>query len=260
MGISDSDSKSTHTASHLSSPQFRGKGQQGSGGFKPPPPPLPPTLVGDSNSISSSIRDSVRGYVHDAMKGSVKGSVTDSSRANREDKKMTSSSSSVESNDNVGSGESQVQVPSDSHHRSTRIKKEEIIEPEVIPIPMDVHVPEEKIPEVKIPLKWALEDPSVLVSKRLAGGELYERVLALRAANKIKKVESSGESGDIQMNSDRQNRSQSPSQDVGKDNGGDTTLDDMLASISQSNESISGDRSASSVDDFFGAFAGKLSI
>ena len=233
----------------MAPPQFRGNGQQMSGGFKPPPPPLPPTILGDSNSSSGSIRDSVRGYVHEAMKCSVESSVTDSSRVNCEDKKMSSTSSISKSNDNVGLKVSQ--LINDSQSGDIRIKQEEIIEPEVIPIPMNA-----QIPEVNVPLKWALEDPSVLVSRRLAGGELYERVLALRAMNATKKVESSGESEDIPLKCDSQSKGQSQEQNVAKDNEGDTTLDDMLASISQSNES----NSAASIDDFFGAFAGTVSI
>ena len=85
---------------------------------------------------------------------------------------------------------------------------------------------------------------------------MYERVLALRAMNATKKVESSGESEDIPLKCDSQSKGQSQEQNVAKDNEGDTTLDDMLASISQSNES----NSAASIDDFFGAFAGTVSI
>ena len=191
----------------------------------------------------------MRGYVHEAMKGSVESSVTDSSRVNCEDKKMSFTSSISKINNNIGSKVSQ--LTSDSQIGNIGIKEEEIIEPEVIPIPMNAQIPEENVP-----LKWALENPSVLVSRRLAGGELYERVLALREMNAIKKVESSGESEDTKMKCDSQSKGQSQEQKVAEDNEGDTTLDDMLASISRSNES----NSAATIDDFFGAFAGTVFI
>ena len=119
-----------------------------------------------------------------------------------------------------------------------------------------------KIKEEFVPLKWALEDPSVLVSRRLAGTELYERVLALRGATKevaaeetitppeladVPAAAGTGEGGGTGEGEERC-----------KEESTGPTLDEMLASITQQNEEEGNldQRAAVSVDDFFGAFQG----
>ena len=110
----------------------------------------------------------------------------------------------------------------------------------------------EEIPEVVlVPLKWALEDLSVLVSRRLAGNELYDRVLALRG---IKATEVKDEEKNVEAEAKVEESVDAvPS---------GPTLDELLASVTQQKGEGSGDdnedaqRAVVSVDDFFGAFAG----
>ena len=259
------DCKVTQMGSHVGPgpPQFKGRTQPLSSGFKPPPPPLPPKLLGvkDIPNISDSIRDSVRGYVNDAMKTSVMENAT----PRREDRKVNNSINA----ENTEMIESPVcTIPSDdSSNRSKNRKTKSGIIDEVEPEPVQIDV---NVEDSYVLLKWALEDMNVLVSRRLAGEELYGRVLALRDANAIKDVDSKVKSSedseeaqshcDIEIKSQNQNQNQNQNQDNGqinvKDNKNDTTLEDMLASITKSNDENAVDGTTVSIDDFFGAFAG----
>ena len=133
-------------------------------------------------------------------------------------------------------------ICSNDSDKSRAIKTEESSSKDVV----------EEIPEVVlVPLKWALEDLSVLVSRRLAGDELYDRVLALRG---IKATEVKSEDKNVEAEAKVE-------ESVDAVTAG-PTLDELLASVTQQRGEGSGDdnedaqRAVVSVDDFFGAFAG----
>ena len=133
-------------------------------------------------------------------------------------------------------------ICSNDSDKSRSIKTEESSSKELV----------EEVPEVVlVPLKWALEDLSVLVSRRLAGNELYDRVLALRG---IKATEVKAEDKNVEAEAKVE-------ESVDAVPAG-PTLDELLASVTQQKGEGSGDdnedaqRAVVSVDDFFGAFAG----
>ena len=133
-------------------------------------------------------------------------------------------------------------ICSNDSDKSRAVKTEESSSKEVV----------EEIPEVVlVPLKWALEDLSVLVSRRLAGNELYDRVLALRG---IKETQVKAEDKNVEAEAKVEESVEAVT--------AGPTLDELLASVTQQKGEGSGDdnedaqRAVVSVDDFFGAFAG----
>ena len=117
-------------------------------------------------------------------------------------------------------------------------------------------VKKEEEEEEVVKLRWALEDSSVPVSRRLAGCELYDRVLALRGILSLRT--------DSTPLSDAEERpAATPSESERKENS-NATLDEILASLVQpagvtggsgGDESLD-ERAAVNVDDFFGSFTG----
>lgn len=112
-----------------------------------------------------------------------------------------------------------------------------------------------KVKEEFVPLKWALEDPSVLVSRRLAGTELYDRVLALRGA--VKELNAEEAEAEAEAPTEPAELAGASESECKEESAG-PTLDEMLASITQQNEEEGNvdQRTAVNVDDFFGAFQG----
>lgn len=203
-----------------SAPQFKGSRQQRDVS-KPPPPPPPPKVSGirSDSKMADKNRSKDHGREHDSS--------SHSDNRKHSDRRM-----SICSNDSDKSRA--IKTEEKSHSNKTM----------------------EKVPEVPlIPLKWALEDPSVLVSRWLAGNELYNRVLALRG---IKPTEMKSEN-----NENVSAIAESREEYVEKTSSG-PTLEEMLASVSQEKEEGNDEddrdadqRAVVSVDDFFGALAGK---
>ena len=205
-----------------SAPQFKGSRQQRDVS-KPPPPPPPPKVSGSRSDVKTADKNRSKdhGREHDSS--------THSDSSKHSDRRM-----SICSNDSDKSRT--IKTEEKSHSNKTV----------------------EKVPEVPlIPLKWALEDPSVLVSRWLAGNELYNRVLALRG---IKPTEIKSEEGNENATAITESKDES----VEMMTSSGPTLDEMLASVTQEKEEGNSDdnrdadqRAVVSVDDFFGAFAGK---
>jgi hypothetical protein len=212
-------------------------------GFRPPPPPpqFPKATAATSSRSSDRPDRSDRSDRSDRHERNERNERSD--RYERHDKDRGSSKSSSDlKKEKIAPEETKVEVKS----RSGSVSSTVTVEPSATAI---------KIKEVKeefVPLKWALEDPSVLVSRRLAGTELYERVLALRGITKelaAEETDTPPELADVPASS---------SEGGCKEESTGPTLDEMLASITQQNEEEGNvdQRAAVSVDDFFGAFQG----
>ena len=227
---SDNSHKSFHQPRTLSlsqdvpsAPQFKGSRQQRDLS-KPPPPPPPPKLSGMRSDVKATDKNRNKDLVRE-------NDFPQSDRRRNSDRRM-----SICSNDSdVGKA-----IKTEERSRKNSSNNEMV----------------EEIPEaVIVPLKWALEDLSVLVSRRLAGNELYDRVLALRGI-KPTEIKAEGSKDSVAVAETKEESADAVSSGP--------TLDEMLASISQEKGGGNGDdngdvdqRAVSSVDDFFGAFAGE---
>jgi hypothetical protein len=126
--------------------------------------------------------------------------------------------------------------------------------------------------EIFMPLRWALEDPLVLVSRRLAGSELFQRVLTLRGTGAVtgekeekeEPEKSSAEKdakGEIELGGEAESKADNEDEDS-------SALDRMFASVIDSQlQGLESDledndqgAAALSVDDFFGTLQGWFSL
>ena len=270
----ETDTKPPHTGVYTSPPQFKDRPVTATAtGFKPPPPPLPPSAITqrEDNSNENMKRNHGDNYQEnpkengrDRRRNYSRENPTENTRDsrrenNREERKR--SNSSLESKYGPGPG-------SDAIAKKNKPSEElEEKKPESIEEIIEVRVEEEQIKEEYVPLKWALEDSSVLVSRRLAGNELYERVMALRGTD-TKNISLKEENAENEMKKSRDENDLNQSQDnnqiksegdsESKGGEGISTLDEMLASITQSGAGSDSEAAAVSIDDFFGAFSGTV--
>ena len=270
----ETEAKPPHTGVYTSPPQFKDRPVTVTG-FKPPPPPLPPNAITqrEDNSNDNMKRNHRDNYQEnskengkDRRKNYSRENPTENTRdnrreSNREERKR--SNSSLESKYGPGPGSDPIIVKKNKVSEELEEKKPEIKEEIIAVIVEDVQIKEEYVP-----LKWALEDSSVLVSRRLAGNELYERVLALRGTD-TKNITLKEENTENEMKKSRDENDLNGSQDdnqiksegdsESKGGEGISTLDEMLASITQSGAGSDSEAAAVSIDDFFGAFSGTVS-
>ena len=163
-----------------------------------------------------------------------------------ESKRRSLSMGSTDNKDRDSSRESRKSSKYSESSEQTKVRSDSTVSADA------AKVKEEKEEKEEMPLKWALEDSSVPVSRRLAGCELFDRVLALRG---ILKSDSPPESDCPAV---------IPSECKEESN---ATLDEILASLVQpagvkgedGADQCLDERAAENVDDFFGSFTGDSS-